>query len=145
LLTSLSTSPIVSIQTYDDASLKTAREELQSIKSLSGKGVTSVEVIDAAAGRPAGCVVWPVSAGAAVFLHVKGRVDIDAEIAKAAKKLEKTGQQIERQRKLISDPKYIEKVLAELQEADKKKLTDLESEAAGFQATIKQFEDLKLE
>ncbi|KAL8297487.1 hypothetical protein RB597_006538 [Gaeumannomyces tritici] len=135
----------VYIQAYNETSLKTAQAELQSIKSLSGKGVTSVEVIKGEAGRPAGCVVFPVSAGAAVFLHVKGRVDIDAEIAKAAKKLEKTGGQIDRQRGLITDPKYIEKVSSELQEADRKKLVDLESEADGFKATIKQFEDLKLE
>ncbi|KAL8386359.1 hypothetical protein RB599_007977 [Gaeumannomyces hyphopodioides] len=135
----------VYIQAYEETSLKTAREELQSIKSLSGKGVTSVEIIKGEAGRPAGCVVFPVSADVAVFLHVKGRVDIDAEIAKATKKLEKTGAQIERQRKLVSDPIYIEKVAAELQKSDRKKLVDLESEADGFKATIKQFEDLKLE
>lgn len=135
----------VYIQAHQEASLKTAREELQSIKSLSGKAVTSVEVIKAEAGRPPGCVVFPVSAGVAVFLHVKGRVDMDAEIAKATKKLEKTRAQIERQRKLVSDPAYMEKVAAELQKADRKKLVDLESEADGFKATIKQFEDMKLE
>ncbi|KAL8346179.1 hypothetical protein RB598_000197 [Gaeumannomyces tritici] len=135
----------VFIQAYNETSLKTAQEELQSIKSLSGKGVTSVEVIKGEAGRPAGCVVFPVSAGVAVFLHVKGRVDIDTEIAKATKKLEKTGAQVERQRKLVSDPMYMEKVAAELQKSDWKKLVDLESEADGFKATIKQFENLKLE
>lgn len=80
-----------------------------------------------------------------VFLEVKGRVDIDDEITKATKKLEKTRAAITKQQKLIADPGYQEKVAEALQEADRKKLSDLESEAKGFEGTIKQFEDLKLE
>lgn len=135
----------VFIQCYDDASVATARKELQSIKSLSGKGVTAVQVLEASAKRPAGCVVFPCGSTAAVFLHVKGRVDIDAEIAKAQKKLDRASGQIDRQKKVLNDPKYQEKVTAELQATEKKRLADMESEAEGFKATIKQFEDLKLE
>ena len=135
----------VFIQTYDEASEKTASEQRQSVKSLSGKGVTEISLLKASDARPAGCVAYPVSSSLAVFLHVKGRVDIDAEIAKASKKLDKTRGGIERQRKIIKDPAYQEKASAELQESDKKRLVDLESEAAGYEGTIKQFEDLKLE
>jgi valyl-tRNA synthetase len=102
-------------------------------------------VIPGSQSRPAGCVAFPVSSAAAVFLEVKGRVDIDNEISKATKKLEKTRAAITKQQKLIADPGYQEKVAEALQEADRKKLTDLESEAKGFEGTIKQFEDLKLE
>jgi valyl-tRNA synthetase len=86
-----------------------------------------------------------VSASAAVFLHVKGRVDIDGEIQKASKKLDKTRTLIERQKKILDDPAYTEKVSQELQEVEKKRLADLESERDGFEGTIKQFETLKLE
>lgn len=136
---------IVFVQAYDSKTYQTAVEQVGSIKSLSGKGVTDMEVLSASKARPAGCVAFPVSSSAAVFLHVKGRVNIDDEIAKANKKLDKTRAAIAKQYKLVSDPGYQQKVAAALQEADKKKLADLESEATGFEGTIKQFEGLKLE
>ena len=136
---------IVYIQTYDDIAYYTATSQIQSIKSLSGKGVTSVSILSAADARPPGCVIFAVSASAAVFLHVKGRVDIDDEIQKASKKLDKTRILIERQRKILEGPAYVEKVSQELQEVEKKKLADLETERNGFEETIKQFETLKLE
>ena len=118
---------------------------MQSIRSLCGKGVTSISILSSSDSRPAGCVVFAVSSSAAVFLHVKGRVDIDGEISKATKKLEKTKQGIERQKKILGDDGYKEKVSAELQEVEKNKLKDLETEARGFEETIRQFEGLKLE
>lgn len=133
------------MQAYDETAHKTASEQVQSIKSLSGKGVTSIEILPGSVPRPAGSVTFPVSSSAAVFLHVKGRVDIDNEINKASKKLEKTQAAISKQQKLLADTGYLAKVTAALQEADRKKLGDLESEAKGFEGTIKQFEDLKLE
>ncbi|KAH9902207.1 tRNA synthetases class I-domain-containing protein [Xylariomycetidae sp. FL2044] len=135
----------VFVQAYDDTAHSTAKEQLLSIKSLSGKGVTNIDVLSGADARPAGCVAFPVSSAAAVFLHVKGRVDLDSEIAKAAKKLDKARAAIARQQKLVSDPGYQQKVAAHLQDADRKKLGDLESEAKGFEGTIEQFEGLKLE
>lgn len=133
------------IQTYDETAHKTVADQLASIKSLSGKGVTSVDIVPGTDSRPAGSVAFPVSSAAAVFLHVKGRVDLDAEIEKANKKLERTRQSIAKQQKLLADPKYIEKTPQNLQEDAKRKLGDFESEAKGFEGTIKQFEDLKLE
>jgi len=135
----------VYVQAYDDTAHKTITEQVQSIKSLSGKGVTGIETLPASEQRPAGCVAFPVSASAAVFLYVKGRVDMDNEIAKANKKLDRTRAAIAKQEKLLSDPGYQQKVAESLQEADRKKLADYESEAKGFEATIKQFETLKLE
>lgn len=133
------------VQAYDETTHQTAVEQVQSIKSLSGKGVTSIDVMPSSDARPAGCVAFPVSSAAAVFLYVKDRVDIDNEISKASKKLDKTRAAINKQQKILADPAYQEKAAASLLEADRKKLGDLESEAKGFEGTIKQFEDLKLE
>ncbi|KAI1847381.1 hypothetical protein JX265_005560 [Neoarthrinium moseri] len=135
----------VYVQTYDETAHKTAVEQVQSIKSLSGKGVTSIEILSGSDSRPAGCVAYPVSSAATVFLHVKGRVDIDGEIDKATKKLQKTRAAIQKAEKLLNDPAYQQKADAALQENDRKRLGDLESEAKGFEGTIKQFEGLKLE
>ena len=64
---------------------------------------------------------------------------------KASKKLEKTKQGIERQKKILSDKDYQEKVSKELQEVEINKLKDLETERNAFEETIKQFEQLKME
>ncbi|RYP87329.1 hypothetical protein DL769_000533 [Monosporascus sp. CRB-8-3] len=135
----------VFVQAYNETAHKTVTEQAQSLKSLSGKGVNNIEMLSASESRPSGCVSYPVSSSAAVFLRVKGRVDLDNEIAKATKKLEKTQAAIAKQQKLLADPGYLSKVSEALQEADRKKLLDYESEAKGFEATIKQFEELKLE
>ena len=104
-----------------------------------------MSILSGADSRPPGCVAFSVSASAAVFLHVKGRVDINGEIQKATKKLDKMRTAIEKQNKILGDPAYTQKVSQELQEAEKKKLADLETERKAFEETIKQFEALKLE
>ncbi|KAJ9157962.1 hypothetical protein NKR23_g596 [Pleurostoma richardsiae] len=133
------------IQAYDAASHKTVAEQKSSIRSLSGKGAFRIDILEPEAARPAGCVAFTVSSSAAVFLHVKDRVDLDEEIAKAAKKLERARGAVDKQRKLVSDPSYVQKVAVATQEADKKKLADLETELKGFEGTIEQFKQLKLE
>lgn len=124
---------------------KTAAKEISSIRSLSGKGPMTIEVLSPEDARPAGCVAFPVSSAISVFIHVKGRVDLDEEINKAKKKLDKAQGAVQKQRKLITDPVYVEKVAVATQDADKKRLADLETEASSAETTIKQFEQLKLE
>ncbi|TPX15406.1 uncharacterized protein E0L32_004386 [Thyridium curvatum] len=135
----------VFVQTFDETAHRTATEQIQAIKSLCGKGIASLEILDSAAARPHGCVAFPVSASAAVYLHVRGRVDIDAEITKAKSKLEKTRAGIAKQKKTMDDPKYQDKVTDATREADGKRLADAESEERHLEGTIKQFEGLKLE
>lgn len=136
---------IVFVQTYTPTASATVTKQSPSIRSLSGKGVTTLDILPTADSRPAGCVVFSVSSEAAVFLYVKGRVDIDGEISKATKKLDKTKQSIEKQKKILADEDYRQKVAKELQEVEEKKLADLETERKAFEETIKQFETLKLE
>ncbi|KAH0562274.1 hypothetical protein GP486_003034 [Trichoglossum hirsutum] len=139
----------VYVQTYDDTSYKTAKEQIQSIKSLSGKGVASIEIISGDHEKPTGCVVFAISSSAAVFLHVKryikGRVDIDAEITKAQTKLRKATDGAQRQRKILDDPAYQQRVSKELQEVEQKKLADFEAEIQNYAESIRNFEKLKLE
>lgn len=80
-----------------------------------------------------------------MFLYVKGRVDIDAEIVKAQKKLEKIKTATQKQEKMLLDSGYKEKVSAEVQESDHRKLAEAKQEISSFEETIKQFEQLKLE
>lgn len=135
----------IKIHAYNDKSYQTCTEQLSSIKSLAGKGVNNVEIVGPNDPRPAGSVAYPVSTSVAVFLYVKGRVDIDAEIAKAQKKLDKATANAKRQEKIILDPGYKEKVSPAVQESDAAKLAEVKQEATSFQETIKQFEQLKVE
>lgn len=70
---------------------------------------------------------------------------MDAEIAKAQKKLDKAKSSIQRQEKLLADVVYLTKASEAVREADEKKLADAKQELTSFEATIKQFEQLKLE
>ncbi|KUI53957.1 Valine--tRNA ligase, mitochondrial [Cytospora mali] len=133
------------IQAYDTESHRIITEQVSSIRSLSGKGIGSITVIAPSDARPSGCVAYPIGSSAAVFLLIKGRVDLDEAIKNAGKKLEKKRGEVEKQRKLVTDPGYIEKVAVATQEADKKTLADKEIEAKGFEDTIEQLKQLKLE
>jgi valyl-tRNA synthetase len=135
----------VFIQAYDTESHKIASEQFSSIKALSGKGIGSITVVAADEPRPNGCVAYPIGASATVFLHIKGRVDLEEAIQSATKKLEKKKGEADKQRKLVNDPAYIEKVAVATQEADKQKLKDIEGELQGFETTIEQLKQLKLE
>ncbi|KAF7546042.1 hypothetical protein G7046_g9425 [Stylonectria norvegica] len=116
------------IQAYNETSLATCQEQVSSIKSLSGKGIKDVEILTPSASR-----------------RPDGRVDIDAEIAKAQKKLDKAKSSVLKQEKILADPTYVEKVSAAVQETDEKRLADAKQELNSFEETIKQFEQLKLE
>ena len=76
---------------------------------------------------------------------LQGRVDIDAEISKAQAKLKKATDGAQRQKKILNDPAYQQKVSKELQEVELKRLADFEAEAQNYKVTIEHFEKLKLE
>jgi valyl-tRNA synthetase len=132
------------VQAFDDASFSTATAEAQSIQALAGKGIGSVEILDANAPTPDGCVVSAVSAKASVFLHVKGRVDVDAEIKKADSKLKKAQDSINKQGKLLNDKNFLSKATDELKEAEQKKLVDLEAVVRGIEETVKELQKLRI-
>ena len=135
----------VYVQALDATSYKTASAEVQSIRALSGKGVTHIEVLSVSQPAPTGCAVFAVSASAAVFLEVKGRVDIDVEITKAQTKMKKAAEGATKQRKILDAPDFADKVSEAVKEAESKKLEDLLVEQRNYERSIEQFERLKLE
>ena len=138
-------SGVLYIQLFDETAYKTCQEQLQSIRSLSGKGVADISLLKGADNKPAGCVPSAVSSAATVFLVVKGRVDIDNEIEKAQKKLEKAAEAVKKQKKILSDEAYKTKVSKELQEVEQRKLEDAEAEVREMEISMQQFQALKLE
>lgn len=133
------------IQGFDAESFKTVQEQVGSIRSLSGKGIGNITIVGPSDARPAGCVAYPIGASASVYMHILGKVDLDSEIEKANKKLEKAQQAVDKQRKLVTGADYIAKVAVATQEADKTRLTVLETELKGFTATIEELKKLKQE
>ena len=138
----------LTVQLSDDASLKTCMEELTSIRSLSGKAVISggeVKIIDGKHGKPSGSVVTAVNASASVFLKVTGRIDIDAEIEKARKKLNAASDGVKKQRAMVDDESWQQKADMKVQEIERKKMENLEAECREMEESIASFEKLKLE
>ncbi|KAK0630696.1 tRNA synthetases class I-domain-containing protein [Bombardia bombarda] len=133
------------IQAHDDKSLGTISDQINSILSLVGRGDYITNILSPGDARPPGCVALTVTSSATIFLFIRDRVDIEAEIEKAKAKLAKAYVAVERQSKLVADPKYRQKVSEGVLEADGKKLAELEAQVKTKEETVDQFERLKLE
>lgn len=134
------------IQPSNETATQTCEAQLSAIRSLGGKSMIagSIEIIAAAGEKPPGCVVQSIGASAAVYLLVKGRVDIEAEIEKTKGRLAKASEAVEKQRKLV-DGQNFGKMRADVQESERGKLRDRRAEVDVLEASVGQFERLKLE
>ena len=131
------------VQALDVESERTADAQQAAIRTLAGKGLTTLEILTVDAPKPRGCAVFPVSASAAVFVHVQGRIDVDQEIEKAQARLASARSVQAKQEKIVGamQGSASEAVV----EAERKKLKDAGAEASALQAALEQFLTLKLE
>lgn len=136
------------IQLFTPAALSTCNSQIPSIKSLSGKAMlgesASISILSANDPKPTGCVVQSVSASAAVYLLVKGRIDIDDEITKGKEKLAAAQDGLEKKRKIVEGEGW-EKMKESAQEIERRKLANAEQEVRVLQGSVEQFERLRLE
>lgn len=132
----------------DETALATCKSQLASIKTLGGKATmgpsAAITVLTEKDTKPSGCVVQPVNANVTVYLVVKGRIDIDAEINKAKARLAKASEMVRKQQKMVSGDGWV-KMKAEVQATEKRKLEDAEKEVEVLEGSVGQFERLKLE
>lgn len=112
---------------------------------MSGKGVSSIEVIGSEDPTPTGSAVFVVGATSAVFLEVKGRVNIEEEIKKAQNKLKKASEGAAKQMKILGDKDFEAKVSSGVLETEKAKLEDFRTQEKNYERSIEQFEKLKLD
>jgi valyl-tRNA synthetase len=128
-------------------SLEKVSAQLQSIKTLSGKGIAEVSVLGPdsdEATLPKGCAVYVVSADVAILLEVSSQIkDIDAEIKKINTKLQKTDMAIKKQQELMGREGF-EKVSDVVLTAEKKKLSDAQAAKENYERTLAEFSKLKL-
>ncbi|ESW97436.1 hypothetical protein KL918_001049 [Ogataea parapolymorpha] len=120
-----------------------ARDQTDSIVSLI-KAVDGITVVTDVKDIPDGCALAAVVPGCNVHLLVKGMVDLDKEIEKVVKKLNKAKGALNNLEKMINAPDYEKKVSKEVQEKNKTTRSNQLAEIEGFEATIKNLERLKL-
>ncbi|EAS36807.3 valyl-tRNA synthetase [Coccidioides immitis RS] len=134
----------IKIQTYNASSHKTIRDEVSSIKSLSGKYIGEISVLGPDNTiPPPGCVVSTVGANAAVYLEVSDEVRLEQE-EKAKANLAKALETINKQIAIMESPAWQEKAKPQAREMEEKKLRDAQSEAARLEEQIKDLEKLKI-
>ncbi|KAF1813777.1 valyl-tRNA synthetase-like protein [Eremomyces bilateralis CBS 781.70] len=129
----------------DDKSYSIINSELQAIRALSSKGVSSITILAPTTSPPTGCAVFVPSPSAAVFLEVKGRVNIDAEIKKAQTKMQKAADNATKQRKLLEAPDFEEKASKAVRDVEQGRLGEFLAEQKNYEQSIEQFEKLKLD
>ena len=131
------------VESNHDSSFETAGSQKDSIVSLI-KAIDEVTVFRTASEIPEGCVLKSVNPDVNVHLLVKGHVDIDAEISKVQKKLEKVTKSKTGMEKTMNSKDYESKANAEAQAANKVKLENTVAEIEGLEATIENLKRLKL-
>lgn len=129
-------------------SLANINEQLQSIKTLSGKGLSDLQVVGPDAGEgaiPAGCAVYVLTSDLSVLLELGSRLtNIDAEIKKVQGKLQKSQVAVKKQEEAMAKEGFEEKVSEVVLAAEKKKLADSQAAVANYEKTIEQFEKMKI-
>lgn len=145
---SIKDSAHIYIQLFTPSALQTCESQLASIKQLGGKAMmgegASISILSAEDAKPGGCVVQAVSASAAVYLLVKGRIDINAEVEKAKAKLAKAEEGKEKKTKVINGDGW-DRMAEEVKETRRRELDDAEREVGLLEGALAQFERLRLE
>lgn len=142
---SIATDANITIQAFDSGAQKTAQAEVQSIRSLSGKGGASISVLGKDDPVPSGCAVYAVSSAVAVYLEVKGRVDIQAEIKKLQTKVKGASDTVVKQRKVLEAPGFADNVNEAVFELENAKLKNAQAEQSNYEKSLEQFEKMKLD
>lgn len=130
------------VQPLDEEAYRTASAETAAIKSLSGKYLASVSILKPDENVPAGCAVYPVSAAAAVYLELKGKVDPDTEIKRMKPKMAKAADAVNKQEELIQS--LGEKAAEEVRQKEQEHLKSLLSEQRAYEESMARFETMKL-
>ena len=136
----------ITIQTYSDSALRTATDQKTSLKSLGGKNCGEITILapsnDTTA--PAGCALQSISADAAVYLKIVGRIDLNEEMKKREKSLEDAKGKVEKSKKTMGGAGW-EKANEQTKEKERERLEDAEKEVERLEEARKDLERLKVE
>lgn len=115
----------------------------ESIVSLI-KAVDQVSVVSEVSQIPSGCVLTAIVPNLNVHLLVKGMIDIDNEIAKYQKKLDKVKGSLANLEKIMNAADYESKASAVAKEKNNESFSKTTADIEGLNATIANLEKLKL-
>ena len=134
------------IQTYSEGALKTVTEQKTSLKSLGGKNCGEIQILPPSkdVAPPAGCALQSISAEAAVYLKIIGRIDVNEEMKKRQKGLEEAKAKVEKSKKIMSGVGW-EKAGKGTREKEEEKLLDAEREVERLKEAVGDLERLRLE
>lgn len=133
------------IQSLNDSTHSTLSSptSLPSIRALAGKTVADIKILSPTETAPSDCAVYTIGTSATAYLDVKGRIEPDKEITKAQDRLTKANETITRQKKIM-DAEWEQKVSDAVKEQEREKLRTAELEAKNWEASIAQFEKMKI-
>lgn len=132
----------VYIHGKDASTIATLKDQQSSIQALV-KGLDKLSVVEKPEDVPHGCAAGVLGENCVVYLMVKGRVDVDAEVAKTQKKLAKTAEARKRLEKSMAVKDYKTKVRPEVQEQDVKRVKEYAEEEKTLEELVKKFESLR--
>jgi len=133
------------VRTSTADSFRIATEQAPAIKALAGRGIDTVDILDPKAEVPKGCAVYAISSEVVVLLDVASTIkDVGQEIAKVQAKLKKSQMAATKQKELLGREGFEDKVSEALVAEEKKKLADTLAAIGNYEATIAQFEKLKV-
>lgn len=133
----------VYVESNHEESFATALSQKESIVSLI-KAIDEVNVVRDSNDIPEGCILKSVNPDVNVHLLVKGQIDIEAEIAKASKKLEKATKSKNSIEQTINSKDYAIKANEQAKEANKTRLDMASAEIDVINATIENLKRLQL-
>ncbi|GMM33716.1 valine--tRNA ligase [Saccharomycopsis crataegensis] len=108
------------------------------------KGVNKVEVLKSGDAIPSGCGAGAVNSNINVHVLVKGQIDIDEQITKISKKLEKAKKSKENTEKLINAKDFAAKASQDVQAATLERFENIKADIDILENTISSLEKLKL-
>lgn len=128
----------------------TAAEQQAAIRTLAGpqRALASLTILAHGADKPKGCAVFPVSADAAVYVHVKDLIDVDAEIEKAKAKLARASETVRKNEKTLESVEEGGRkgdVSEAVVQSEREKVRDGRAEVRALEEAVQQFHELKLE
>ncbi|AET37493.1 valine--tRNA ligase Ecym_1250 [Eremothecium cymbalariae DBVPG len=119
------------------------QSQVASIVSLI-KAIDEVTVVQDVINIPQGCVLQSVNPEVNVHVLVKGQIDIDSEVNKVSKRLDKVKKTRESLEKLMSSKDYEAKANEQVKLSNKDRLESTVAEMETLEATISNLEKLKL-
>ncbi|EMC95433.1 hypothetical protein BAUCODRAFT_541606 [Baudoinia panamericana UAMH 10762] len=133
------------IQALNSTAHSIASAEVASIKTLSGKYLTTVTVLNQSDPIPAGSAVYPLGSDAAVFIQLQGKIDPDAEIKKLKGKMEEAARVVKEQERILAGLELgASGVAEEVRRREEEGLRGKVAEQRAFEESVARFEEMKL-